>query len=213
MTGTVPGADYRLAASAERVKYERQAGESPTLVRFLLHFSQGGVGLALQEEGQPDRMMPTGPAGIEFHDLAKRGLGVRVAPDCQQHVAKVVVGIRSQRIALDGLVHQVKRFVPASEGICQEAGVPQRQNVAGLQFQCSAKAGVRRRPVPVITVVDPTHRHTCVSELGIEGERLFRGLARPSIAVRGRQLTTVGLPCVCVRQARPGRRVLGIALS
>ena len=59
--------------------------------------------------------MPNGPAGIEFQRLAKCGLGLRVAVDCLQRETEVVVGIRPQRIALDGLVRQVDRFTPASE--------------------------------------------------------------------------------------------------
>ena len=62
-------------------------------------------------------------------------------------------------------------------------------------------------------MLNPAHRQMRVSELGIERQRLLRGLARPSIAVRGRHETGVGLLRVCLRQARPGRGVVGIALA
>ena len=157
--------------------------------------------------------MPEGSVGIEFQRLAKCGLGLRVAVDRQQRDAEVAVGTRPQRIALDGLVRQVDRFIPASEGQRLDAGVPERLGVAGFQVQCFAKAGVRGRPVPVVEGLNPAHRQMRVSELGIERQRLLRGLARPSIAVGGRHETVVGLPCVCLRQARPGRGVARIALE
>ncbi len=92
------------------------------------------------------------------------------------------------------------------------AAVPEGLGVAGFQGQCSAIAGVRGLPVPVVDVLNPAHRQMRVNELWIERQRLLRGLARPSITVRGRHVTVVGLLCVCPRQARPGGGVAGIAL-
>src|SRR6185503_13235281 len=85
--------------------------------------------------------------------------------------------------------------------------------VAGFQVQCSAKAGVRARPVPVVDLMNRAHRQMRVNKLWIERQRLLRGLARLSIAVRRQHMTQVGLPRVRLRQARPGRGVARIALA
>ena len=68
----------------------------------------------------------------------------------------------------------------ASEGKRLGAGAPQGHGVAGFQLQRSAKAGIRGLPVKVVAVVNPAQRQMRVSELGIERQRLFRGLARTS---------------------------------
>ena len=145
--------------------------------------------------------------------LAIRGLGLGVAVDCQQREAEVVVIVRPQRIALDGLVRQVDRFVPASEDKRLSAGVPEGLGVARFEVQCFAKAGVRGRPVPVVEPVDPAHRQVRLNELWIQRQRLFRGLARPSITVGDRHVAVIALPCVCLRQARPGRAVARVAVA
>ena len=128
--------------------------------------------------------MKSHPVGFELKSLAKCGLGLRVAIVCQQIQAEVDVGARPQRIALDGLVRQVDRFFYASEGKRLGAGAPQGHGVAGFQLQRSAKAGICGLPVQVVAVVNPAHRQMRISELGIERQRLFRGLARTSKKIR-----------------------------
>jgi hypothetical protein len=117
------------------VKCERQSSEPPDLFGFLLHLLQRGAGLALQEESLPERQVPNGSVGIELEGLAIRSLGLRVALDRQEHVAEVAVGVRPQRIALDGLFRQVDRFIPASEGKRLAAGEPERLSTAGFELE------------------------------------------------------------------------------
>ena len=89
--------------------------------------------------------MPDGSVGIELEGLAKRSLGLRVALDRQEHVAEVAVGVRPQRIALDGLVRQVDRFIPASEDsawtpACLSAGALPGSRSSALRKLASAAA-------------------------------------------------------------------------
>src|SRR5262245_53350825 len=157
--------------------------------------------------------MPRSPAWIQFQGLTNGGFCGCVAVDCQQSDAEVVVGSRTQRIVLDSLARQVNRFAPVAQGSGREAGEPEGLGVAGFQVQCSAKAGVRARPVPVVVLVDPAHRQMRVNKLWIERQRLLRGLARSPVSVRRRRETGVRLPCVCLRQTRPGWGVARIALA
>ena len=52
----------------------------------------------------PIAHVPGRSAGIEFQGLAECSLGFRVAVDCLKYEAEVDVGVRLERIALDGLV-------------------------------------------------------------------------------------------------------------